>query len=60
MSEAKALAEQLQASIADVGVEGTMQITMSRLQGNLMKQGIIKDAILTQDSIFGKPFYTTK
>ncbi len=58
ISEAHALAEQLQASINDIGVEGTMQIAMSKLHGNLMKQGVIQEAILTRDSIFGSPFYT--
>jgi len=57
LSEARALAEQLQSSINDVGIEGTMQITVSKLQGRLMKQGIIEKAILTEDSIFGAPFY---
>ncbi len=57
-SEAQALAEQLRASVDDIGVEGTMQITASRMHGSLMKQGIITGAVLTQDSIFGKPFYT--
>jgi len=57
LSEAKALAEQLQSSINDVGIEGTMQITMSKMQGKLMKQGIIEKAVLTEDSIFGRPFY---
>ncbi len=58
LSEADALAEQLQASIRDIGIKGTVQITMSRLHGKLMQKGIIKEAILTKDSIFGKPFYT--
>jgi len=57
LSEARALGEQLQSSIYDVGIEGTMQITMSKMQGKLMKQGVIEKAILTEDSIFGMPFY---
>ncbi|MDM8514631.1 SPFH domain-containing protein [Desulfobacterales bacterium HSG16] len=58
LSEADALAEQLQASIHDIGIKGTVQITMSRLHGKLMQKGVITEAILTRDSIFGKPFYT--
>ncbi len=57
LSEANALAEQLQASIEQIGVEGTMAIRMSELQGTLMKKGVIPQAVLTEDSIFGQPFY---
>ncbi len=60
LSEAKALAEQFRVSVDDIGVEGTMQITMSKLQGNLMRKGVIREAVLTQDSLFGKPFYSVK
>ena len=57
LSEAKALAEQLNTSIKQVGIEGTMQLKMAKLQGELMGLGVIPQAILTGDSIFGKPFY---
>lgn len=59
-SEANALAKQLGAAIHRVGVDGAMQLKMAELQGELIKAGVIPQAVLGQDSIFGQPFYSLK
>lgn len=59
LSEATALAQQLKASIDQLGgdVDAAVGLKLSSLQGQIMKAGIIPKAYLTEESELGKAFY---
>lgn len=57
LSEASALAEQLDTSINQIGVEPAVRLKLASLQGELMQEGVIPEAYLTNHSIFGRTFY---
>jgi hypothetical protein len=63
LAESTALASALKTSVGQIGVDGTMQLKMTELYGELTKSGTIPTVIVTEDSIFASPFYpaaTTK
>ena len=59
-TESDALAAQLSASIAQVGVDGALRLYMSEQLGQLVAKGVIDQAVLTGSSVFGQPFYPSK
>ncbi|MDB5204760.1 MAG: hypothetical protein JWP09_788 [Candidatus Taylorbacteria bacterium] len=56
-AESNALATALQQQIEQIGIEGTLRLRSSEFLGNLSKKGVVKDAWVTQKSIFGIPLY---
>lgn len=56
-AETKALAEELAASIEQIGPEATVLLKMAELNGQLTRSGVINEAYLNEDSIFAAPFY---
>ncbi len=56
-AESTALANSLQQSIQQIGVEGTMRLKMAELYGRLTQAGAVPMVVVTEDSIFGAPFY---
>lgn len=58
--ESDALAAQLAASIAQVGVENAMHLYIVDRYSSLVAKGVLDKAILTNDSIFAQPFYPGK
>ena len=59
-AETEALAEQLKTGISQVGVDNTLKLFMVEKYGALVSKGVIPQAVVTGDSIFGKPFYSGK
>lgn len=60
LAESRSLANALNQSIAQVGIEGTMRLKMAELFGDLTKAGVIPTVVLTEDSVIASPFYATK
>ena len=56
-AESTALANALQQSILQVGVEGTMRLKMADLYARLTQAGAVPVVVVTEESIFASPFY---
>jgi regulator of protease activity HflC (stomatin/prohibitin superfamily) len=59
-SEAQAIAADLKESISQIGVDNAVDQYISRELAKLVQEGVIPEAVLTQDSILGAPFYNRK
>ncbi|MFA5961602.1 MAG: hypothetical protein WC848_02895 [Parcubacteria group bacterium] len=59
-AEAEAMAMDMKQSIAQIGLDNTIDLFVGRELAKLVKEGVIPEAVLTQDSVLGAPFYNKK